>query len=132
VNDKSARNPRDLELAFVKHDLWWYMKKQPKLSLHFKIMEAGNDFGADICAHYRLDHFDKRGRTYANPKSRIVRDLGRLFPDYIKETPLPLTRLKGCVVIGRTRWVTTDGNNVPIAPQQQYEIVQCLLSRANG
>ena len=95
-------------------------------------MDAGEDFGAVICAHYRLDDSDKRGRTYAKARSRIVRDLGRLFPDYVKETPLPLSRLKGCVVIGRTRWVTRDGNNVPIAPQQQYELVESLLSRANG
>ena len=121
-----------IELAFVKHELWWYMKKQPKVSLYFKMMDAGNDFGAEICAHYRLDHSDRSGRTYAKPKSRIVRDLGRVFPDYVNETPLPLTRLKGCAVIGRTGWVKSDGNNVPLASQQQYEIVQYLLSRTNG
>lgn len=126
------RGSRDLELAFVKHETWWYMKKQPKLSLRFTIMEAGIDFGKRIQAHYRLERLDKRGRTYAKPSSRIVRDLGRLFPDYVDETPLPLSRLKGCSVIGRTRWVTQDGNKVDLAIQQHYELVEYLLGKSSG
>lgn len=126
------RKQRDVELAFVKHERWWYMSKQPKVSLLFTFMEPGRDFGRQIAAHYRLDRFDKRGRCYAKPRSRIVRDLGRLFPDYVDALPLPLSRLKGISVIARTGWVTKDGNNVNLANQQQYEIVEYLLGRTNG
>ncbi len=126
------RKVRELELAFVKYGRYWYMKKQPKLSLYFTIMEPGADFGKLVQAHYRLDRFDKRGRCWAKPKSRIVRDLGRLFPDYVDAVPLPLSRLKGCTVVGRTRWVTKDGKDIRIARQQQYEVVDCLLGKSNG
>ncbi|MCH7982033.1 MAG: hypothetical protein IID59_11065 [Proteobacteria bacterium] len=132
MSDITSHKPRDLNLAFVKYERWWYMNRQPKLSLHFTIIDFGEDFGKPIQAHYRLDRFDKRGRCYAKPRTRIVRDLGRLFPDYIDQVPLPLSRLKGCTMVGRTRWVTKDGNNVDLAPQQHYELVECLLGLANG
>ena len=126
------RKPHDLELVFVKYERYWYMKRQPKLSLHFTIIEPGKGFGDLIQAHYRLDRLDGRGRCYAKPKARIVRDLGRLFPDYVDAMPLPLSRLKGCSVIGRTRWVVKDRNGVGLATQQQYQIVNYLLERTNG
>lgn len=132
VNEVSKRKSRDLELAFVKYECWSYMGRQPKVSLYFTVMEPGKGFSQSIQAHYRLDRFDKRSRCYAKPRSRIVRDLGRLFSDYVDAMPLPLSRLKGVSVIGRTGWVTKDRNNVDLADQQQYEIVEYLLRRTNG
>jgi len=132
VSAPVARKSRDIELAFTKYSRWWYMNRQPKLTLEFTVMSPGADFGSAIAAHYRLDHFDSRKRCYAPKRSRIVRDLGRLFPDYTGKMPLPITRLKGCTLIGRTRWISKDGKNVPIPNQQHYEIVEYLLERTNG
>lgn len=123
---------RDVELAFVKYSRYWYMNRQPKLSMDFTIMEPGDDFGNQVQAHYRLARIDKRRRCYAGRSSRIVRDFGRLFPDYIDKMPLPLSRLDGCSVLARVRLVEIDGNEVPIARQQQYEVVDYIKGRTNG
>ena len=127
-----ARRPREVELAYVGRECWWYMGRQPKVTLTFSIIEPEAGFGESVQAHYRVSNFDHRKRCFAKPRSKLNRDLGRLFPDYKHESPLPLGRLKGCTMIGKTRWVNVDGNGVPIAAQQQYEIIEYLLRRTNG
>jgi len=130
-----TRAGRVLEVAFDRYERYWFgnpQKGQAKIALHFTITEPGPDFGESIAAYYRLDRTDKRGRCYAGQKSRIVRAFGHLFPDYVGEMPLPLSRLKGIAARVKTAWVTHDRDGHPLPPQQQYEKVETILGRSNG
>lgn len=131
VERKTDIGSRDVELVFMSLRRYLYARKQPKLTLNFKVIESGPDFGKEIQGHYRLDRIDGRKRCFAGPKSRIVREFGRLFPDYKDSLPLPLSRLRNCTVVARVRRVTVDGNNAPIAKQQQYEVIDYIKERTN-
>ena len=112
-----------MTVRFVKYDKYFWAGKQPKLALTFMCIDFGDGFETEIQAHYRLDRIDKKKRCWSRPKSRIVRDLGRLFPDYVDEQPLPLTRLTDVIATARTKVITTDRDGIPLAPQQHYEII---------
>lgn len=133
------RKPRTLQVGFDRADTL-QIGPQPKLALHFKITEAGEDFGKEITAYYRLATRTKsvwskrerrtkpdRKRLYAGAKSKVVRDLGQVLPDYTGEMPLPLARLQGQAMRVRTRWVTKDFEGEPLPEQQHYEIVDRIL-----
>jgi hypothetical protein len=119
---------REVEVAIERHETYSYCGRQPKVALHCKVAAPGPDFGKDIVGYYRLDRFDKRRRCYAPDKSKIVRDLGRLLPDYVhkKGQPLPLGRIMNKTAIAKTEWVTKDAAGEPLAPQQCYEKIKCF------
>ncbi len=98
---------------------------QEKLVLVCAIISP--EMGKEIRAYYRLNRVDGRGRCWAGKRSNIVRDLGRLLPDYVDEMPLPLRRLKGIQARAKTAWILTAADGEPLAPQQQYENIRCFL-----
>ena len=122
------RATREVDVVIVRHERFRFGPQrggQEKLVLVCKLIDA--DLGKEIRAYYRLNRVDGRGRCWAGKRSNIVRDFGRLLPDYVDEMPLPLRRLKGIQARAKTAWVLTAADGEPLAQQQQYERIKCFL-----
>lgn len=127
VERVDERRPREVDVVIVGYERFRFGPTrggQAKLVLTCKLLS--DEIGKELCAYYRLLRYDARGCCWAGRRSNIVRDFGRLIPDYVDEMPLPLRRLKGIQARCKTAWVTTAADGEPLAPQQQYEKIRCF------
>ena len=128
VVTSGKRSAREVDVVIKGHERFRFGPQrggQEKLVLVCAIISP--EMGKEIRAYYRLNRVDGRGRFWAGKRSNIVRDLGRLLPDYVDEMPLPLRRLKGIQARAKTAWVLTAADGEPLAQQQQYEKIRCFL-----
>lgn len=120
--------PGIYDLAFVSYETKsMFRGKANKLYLHFKVMDMGPAFEAELVAYYNLQWVNGK-KWKVGFKSNFLRDYVRLFdevPDRLDR--IPMTRFKEHLIKAKVKTVTHGADQKPIHKLLQYSVIQELI-----
>lgn len=123
--------PGEYQLGLSYWTTYKLFGRAPKLTLWFKVLDMGPQFGALLPRHYNVKALvgqaGRHGRFKAAAGCDLVRDYARLLALPARFDRFDLQCLKARVAVGRVETVKTTARQQELAPAVRYSVVRELL-----
>ena len=113
------------EFVYASHKYVPSFGGNSKLFMWFRITSLGEHHGKELLRFYNVRVSNKRYRPPRN--GLMTREMRQLFGNSLKARGLPLQQLKGSVLLGITRTVSTDSRQKKLHSINRYSVIDQLV-----
>lgn len=117
-------------LAFLGWTSLMYLNRQPKLALHFRIIDYGPYFGTEVIRWYNAQKLTtpprRNGRFKLGGSSDLLRDFVRLTGLNPRKDRVALSHLDQLVFRGRVETVRRDRRQRSLPAGSEYSVIREL------
>lgn len=123
-------------LSFIRYETCRQFKGS-KVTLWFKVVSPGPEFGAEVARHYNATWVAgagrrKGGRFKFGPCSAFFREYCAVFLRPVRRDRVSMDRFRNAVILGEIGTVTSGHDQTEIPEAARYSVVRRLIALEAG
>ncbi len=127
--------PGIYEVAYISHMTWYYLNRQPKLRVDFKIVSMGPYLGLIFSRFYNIKKIvgkpGRNGRFNAGWSTDFAREFARVIDMPKRSDRFSMSKLKNFILEVEIADVTKDRNLCDLHESSRYSVIKRIMRRKN-